>query len=1119
MWLTRLALRNPVLILMVSLMTVVLGFVSLRRLSVDLFPDITIPVIRVATFYPGAGPADIEQTITQPIERAVAASPGIDRVESISRQGVSIVSVWFNFGTNLDNAQFEVSQRVAQILSSLPPGLQQPFVLKFDISNIPVAAVAVSGDGMDERQIYDLAYNTIEPQLERIPGVASASVSGGKVREITVAAHADALRARNMDVLDVVEAVRRSNLLLPSGNLKAGDRDYNVFANTQVAEAKPLQDVVVRAGNAAGGAGRNAATVRVRDVASVVDGAADQSEIVRINQQRGVYMRVLKQPGANTIGVVDAIRAEMPKMRGLPPGVKLAISFDQSTYVRSAVSSLEHEAVQGGFFAVLVILIFLVSVRATGIIAVAIPLSVVATFILLYFSGQTLNVFTLGGLALAVGRLVDDSIVELENIHRHLGMGQNRKQAILAAAQEVAMPILVSTITTIVVFFPVLFLRGVAQNLFLPLALTISFSLIVSFFVSRTVTPLLCLYALKAHAGGDAGDKDKTGRGIGGRITRGLNRLDDGYAAALAWVLRRRGRVVIVIFVLFVGSLQLKRGIGSEFFPDTDESQFTLSLKAPVGLRVEKTEEIVARIEKTIERTLSVPSKSASPGAATPAASNQAAGPVQGAGAETPSPSAALGVYYSTILSDSGLPGGRTALFTSNTGPHTSNIQVNLLPRLQRPMSDVAAAEKVRAALRDTLPGVQLYFFIGGIVKRILNFGAPAPIDIEILGHDLDAGSSYAKQVLARARDLRDAGGRPLLTDVQITREENYPEMDIEVDREKAGVLGLSEQQVAQNVLASLVGSTQFAPVPFTDAKTGNEYFVNVRMADRFRSHVTDLAEMFVRAPNGSIVALGNIARIRRSSGPVIINRKYLQRIVDVTANVAPGQDLGAASDAVESTLAALPPPEGFTVRVGGQTEEQRKAFADLSFAAVLAIVLVYMVLASQFRSLVDPLVIMFSVPLGIGGVFVMLYLTHTSLSVNSFMGIIMMVGIVVSNGVLLVDFANVLRRRGKPLIEATVEAARTRLRPILMTTVATVVGLSPMALGLGEGSEANMPLARAVIGGLSVSTVFTLFLVPTLYTLLDRFARRPLDDDDAAVGASGGHAAPNLAPESAGHA
>src|SRR5215510_13072514 len=529
MWLTRLALRNPVFILMMSLMTVVLGLVSLRRLSVDLFPDINIPVIRVATFYTGAGPADIEKTITEPIERAVSASPGVDRVESQSRQGFSSVSVWFNYGVNLDNAQFEVSQRVAQILNTLPSGIQQPFIIKFDITNIPVVQIAVSGEGLDERQLYDLAYNTIEPQIERINGVASANVGGGLIREIEVKVKRDALRARNLGILDVVDAVRESNLLLPSGHLKAGMRDYNVFSNTQVSKARPLSEVIVRGGamTPAQGQGREgAAAVRVRDIADVEDGTADQTEIVRINGQRGVYLRVLKQPGANTIAVVDAVRAAMPNLRGVPPNVHLAISFDQSHYIRSAVSALEHEAAWGGLLAVLVILIFLVSLRATGIIAVAIPLSIMATFVLLYFTGQTLNVFTLGGLALGVGRLVDDSIVELENIHRHLGMGQSRRDAVLAAAQEVAMPILVSTITTIVVFLPVLFLTGVARNLFLPLALTIAFALGMSFFVSRTVTPLLCLYTLKGHLG-------EAERGLPGAVSRTLSRVDHAYARSL----------------------------------------------------------------------------------------------------------------------------------------------------------------------------------------------------------------------------------------------------------------------------------------------------------------------------------------------------------------------------------------------------------------------------------------------------------------------------------------------------------------------------------------------------------------------------------------------------------
>jgi multidrug efflux pump subunit AcrB len=523
----------------------------------------------------------------------------------------------------------------------------------------------------------------------------------------------------------------------------------------------------------------------------------------------------------------------------------------------------------------------------------------------------------------------------------------------------------------------------------------------------------------------------------------------------------------------------LSKRIGTEFFPDTDESQFQINYKTPIGTRVEKTEQVTERIEGGIEASLGSPDKSGK------------------------------GRLFTTMISDTGLPLGRTALFTANTGPHSGNVSINLVPRTQRSLSDVQAAERVRTALRDSLPGTQAYFFIGGIVKRILNFGAPAPIDVEILGYDLDSGGEYAKAVLAKMRTLTDRDGKPLLTDLQISREENYPELDVIVDREKAGTLGFTEQQIAQSVLTSLVGNTQFSPIQFTDKQTGNEYYINVRLDDPYRSHVSDLSDVFLRSPGGSIVSLANLAEIRRSSGPVLISRKYLQRIVDVTANVAPGTDLGTASAAVAQVLSETEPPQGFTARLGGQTAAQKEAFAGLSFAALMAIALVYMILASQFKSLVDPLVIMFSVPLGITGVFAALYLTGTTLSVNSFMGIIMMVGIVVSNGVLLVDFANVLRRRGKPLIEATIEAGRTRLRPILMTTIATIFGLMPMAIGIGEGSETNLPLARAVIGGLTVSTLFTLFLIPALYTLLDRFAKRPSaeDDEPSTVGGAVQHA------------
>lgn len=1070
MWLTRLALRNPVFILMLSLATALLGWVSLQRLSVDLFPDIAIPQVRVALFYPGAGPADVEKSVTMPIERAVSAAPGIDRVEAVSRQGLSIVTAWFQYGTDLDNAQFEVQQRVGQVLNTLPPGVGQPLTLKFDVTNIPVVQVAVTGDGVDERTLYELALDVIEPQLERVPGVASATPGGGRVRELQVLADTDALRARSLSLLDVVGAVRTTNLLMPSGTLTTATRDYNVFTNTEIDAARELHGVVVSPASSADGR-----PVRVADVATVRDATADQREIVRVNGARGVYLRVVKQPGANTVAVVDGVRAALDQLRGVPPTVKVAISFDQSRYIRGAITSLKHEALWGGLLAVAVILVFLLSLRATGIVAVAIPLSIVATFVLLYVTGQTLNVFTLGGLALGVGRLVDDSIVELENIHRHLSLGQPRRAAVLAAAQEVAMPILVSTVTTVVVFLPVLFLGGVARNLFIPLALTISFSLGISFLVSRTVTPLLCLSWLR-------GSHAAPRRGPVAAIGRALSWLDDAYAKALGLVLRHRVVAALGIVALAGAALTTARAVGSEFFPETDEAQFGVTLRAPVGTPVLETETIAATVEQAVTGALGRQGE-------------------------------ADGGVVTTVLSTVGLPAGRTALFLGNTGTHSANVNVNLVGRTERTLSDVEASERVRRALADRLPGVGVFINTGGIVRRILNFGSPAPIDVEILGYDLDDGQTYARRVAAQLRALTDGAGAPLLTDVQVTREENAPQLDVQVDREKAGVLGLTQQTIAQTVLATLVGNSQFAPVRFVDPRTGTEAAINVRADDRFRSREADLESVQLRAPSGRLVSLSSVAEVRRGSGPVTIARKYLQRIVSVTANVAPGRDLGLAARAVQGALDDLPPPEGFTVQLAGQALAQRQAFSGLAFATLLAVTLVYMVLASQFRSLVDPFVIMGSVPLGVSGVFLALWLTRTTLSVNSFMGIIMMIGIVVSNGVLLVDFANVLRRRGKSLTEAMIEAGRTRLRPILMTTVATLVGLLPMALGWGEGSETNLPLARAVIGGLAVSTALTLFFVPILYTWLDRFADRSAQGDGDGDGDDGDSAAGPNAP------
>jgi hydrophobe/amphiphile efflux-1 (HAE1) family protein len=1048
MWLTRLALKNPILILMVSLGITVLGLVSVSRLPVDIFPNIAIPTLRVVTFYPGASPRDIERTITYPVEKAVSAISDIDHVESTSKQGFSSVGIFFNWGANLDSAQVEVIQRLQQIAAQLPTGITPPFVFKIDLSNIPVCLVTVSGGGLDERRLYDLAYNTVEPQLEHLPRVASADINGGKIRQINVEVDREALKQRGLGVADVVRAVQAANLLLPSGNLRAGARDYNLFTNTQISVPARIGDLVLRS-DASG-------VVHVHDVARVVDGSQEQTNVVRLfvkNDEgqlaggRGVFMRVLKQPGANTVDVVDAIKKALPNVRGLPAGVKLDLYFDQSRYIRKSMTSLREEALTGSLLAIAVILLFLRSARSTLIIAIAIPLSIVGTFIPLYFLGQTLNVFTLGGLALGVGRLVDDSIVELENIQRHLNMGKTPMRAALDAAQEVAMPILVSTITTIVVFAPVLFLQGIPRLLFSPLALTIAISLGMSFFVSRTVTPILCVMILRPEA--EHSTETAWGRTLG-FTKRFFDGIDHGYQRVIEWALHRKAVIAIATFGAFAASIAfvLPR-IGKDFFPDTDESQFTANVKLPVGTRMERTEEAVKRLEHDL---------------------------IEAVGVEN----------IQSVVGTAGQPGGRSALFSRNSGPHAGSVQINLVEPALRGKTDVQLMEQARKKVygEQRYPGATLFFSSGGIMKFLLNANSAAPIDVEVQGYDLADARDYSRAIAGELRTV------PGLEDVLVSREENYPELDVVVDREKAGALGFSENEIANTVLTSLSGNTN-TPSIFSDPVTGNQYNIIVRLADRYRADVNDLGDVYLPSRvTGKPVALSTIAEVRRSAGPVQIDRKYQQRTIDITGNNI-GRDLASVSADAEERIARITPPPGFSARLTGQTQSQREAFASLLVALLLALMLVYMVMASQFRSLADPLIIMVSVPMGLIGVFLALWLTHTSLSVNAYMGIIMMVGIVVSNGVLLVDYARVLRAAGVPLEDAVVRAGRTRLRPILMTTLATVLGLLPMALGLGEGSESNIPLARAVIGGLVVSTALTLLLVPTLYVAFEKFLGR----------------------------
>ena len=1043
--LSRFALKNPISILMIAIAVVVLGATSVNKLSVDVFPSITMPVVVVGTLFPGASPADVERSITYPIEKSVASVNDVSYIQSMSKEGFSMVMVFFNWGANIDRGSVDIIESIQRIMSMLPPGIQQPFVVKFDISNIPVCMVTVSSNRLNGLQLNDLATNVVEPQIEHLPHVAAATVNGGLIRQINVDLNPEKLIAKNVSFMDVIMAVTNANFILPSGDIKINNLDYNLFTTNQFTTVPPMNNIVVKV--------VNGVPIHIGDVGQVLDAAQTQTNIARVNGKSGVYLVVNKTPGANTVDVVDAVKGLLPHLLNIPGGVKFDVSFDQSIYIKQAINSLIHEALQGALLAFLIILVFLRSFTSTLIISLSIPLSVMMTFILLYFVGhQTLNMFTLGALTLSVGRLVDDAIVVLENIYRHRGLGKSPVKAAIDGSGEVAMPVLASTITTISVFFPVVFITGIARLLFEPFALTISFALIASYFVSLTVIPALSKKYLRP-------EKDysvKSGRlyeRIFARSKAFFDGIDSMYQNTLGWALSHKRVVVFGIAGLFVVSLFLVKFIGTEFFPQTDENQFLITMRAPIGTRLEITNQYVKQIEQIIRDT--IPAK-----------------------------------YIKTVISNEGLPSGFGAIWSQNTGPHAAQIQVNLVTPDKRDESDVELMNKVRKRMEGVITGIQTYFLSGGIVSRILNFGSTAPVDVELYGYDLATAAEQAQRVASVMRKT------PGVTDVMISREEDYPEIDINVDREKAALAGVDQRTVANTVLTSMSSSLSIFPSIYTDPVTGNNYYVVVQMDKRFTEGMENLEDIPLPTYTGKSIFLKDIADITKSVGPVLIERKYQQRVIHITAN-ATGRPLGDVASDLSKAFSRLNLPPGFYVSMSGEVAQQKGAFTSMFFALLLAIMLIYMIMASQFKSLIDPFIIMFSVPMGFIGVLWMLFITNTTLSIESFMGVIMMIGIVVSNGILLVDYTNRLRAQGIELHEAVIKGGRTRLRPILMTSLATILGLIPMAVGIGAGSETNMPLARAVIGGLLVSTFLTLLLIPTLYTIFEERFKRTIKQDE----------------------
>lgn len=1055
------ALKNPYAVVAVSVIVVILGVVSFQNMVVDVFPEINLPVVAVATFYKGMGPSEIEGAITLRLEQLFLQASYVEHIESKSLPGVSLIKVYFQSSYNVNDAMAEITSLTYSALRYLPQGVFPPIIIKFGAASLPIGTLTVNSETRTEKEVRDLAYFTVRPQLGNVPGIFVAPSFGGTVRQITVFLDQEKLLARGLSINEVVSAVNAQSLLLPAGNVKIGAFDYNVYTNSMIKLVDDMNHIPIKV--------VNGVPVTLAEVGRAVDSTMIQSNVVRINGNRSVYLPILKQAGANTLQVIDGVKEALPKLLGLPKDLSVKLIFDQSLYVRQAIKTLEHEGLLGGGLACLMILLFLGSVRYTIVIALAIPISVLAAFVLLYFTGQTVNLMTLGGLALVIGTLLDDNIVVLENVHRHLGLGKSLHQAAGDGVREVALPMLVAMISTLIVYLPIVFFTGIIKFLFIPLALAVAYAMIAAYLASMTVAPvaIIALSPTSAHDH-DAGAPVRL-------FDRLFNRFTDRYEILLRWCLGHKVIVMFAVSVTFAGSLLLAPRLATEFFPKVDAGQFILNVAAPEGTRVENTEALVKQIEDIIRQEI----------------------PAQD---------------LDQIVANIGLPQGWMVMFTPVNGPHQAFMMVSLAHGHSE-RTDVII-DRLRARFLEQWPGLKFSFQTGGIVSDVINFGLPAPIDIKVSGPNL-------KTIADAATQVKEAAVRvPGTTDVQVKQGMEYPELRLEVDREKASYMGLNQRQVVTDLTTALSSNLQLSPGYWIDPKSNNAYFVVAQYPEQSMVTFEDFlntplvgthsdraltGNAFTTLTRGSTTALQQtpfaqqpsrqaggptspapvllreVVDVKRQTGPEVIDHYNLQRTMDVLTNVA-GNDLGRIAGQVEAALADVKLPDDVTLLMKGEVDGMRAALKGFAGVLPLAMVLIYLVMVGLFRSYLDPLIIMFAVPLGFIGVIGMLLITNTSVNVQSLIGTLMMIGVVVSNSVLLVDFANRRMLEGLSCERAVIEAGRLRIRPIIMTSLATILGLTPMALGLGEGSEANMPLARAVIGGLLVSTVMTLFFIPVLH-------------------------------------
>ncbi|MCI0536258.1 MAG: efflux RND transporter permease subunit, partial [Verrucomicrobiales bacterium] len=1042
------ALKNPYGVVVLALAILVIGLTAISRLPTDILPTFKTPAVQILTFYPGMPAEVMEKDITTRLERWTGQANGVARQESKSMVGVSVVKDFFREDIDPNTAMSQVTSLAMSDLYYLPPGTIPPMVMPFDpTASIPLALISVSSPTFDETKLYDVAYFDLRNRLQSITGVIAPAVYGGKLRRILAYVNREKAQARGLSPLDVINSIRSYNVMIPTGNAKFGALDYQVNANGMVATVKELNDLPLNVGNGP--------PTYIRDVADVEDSNQIQSNVVRVDGKRQVYIPIYRQPGANTIAVVDGIKAQLKPILERIKGINLDVVMDQSFYVRESIRNLITEAIIGAGLAALLVLVFLGSFRSMFIVLLSLPLACLGAFIGLYFTGESLNAMTLGGLALAVGLLIDQSIVVIENAERHLSLGKSPLEAARDGAMEVAKPLLIITLTLAVVFFPVVFLTGIGKFLFTPLAKTVIIALATSYVLALTLVPVCAAKFLKArssrrkeaHPSKSETDQSLLTSAATEHDEHGwFHRVRRSYKHLLNKALALRWLVLGATAALFVASLFLFKLMGTELFPQTDAGQFMVKVRGQTGLRVERTEQLIAEVEKAIAEA--IPEKE-----------------------------------RKIIISNIGVLLDWPAAYTPNSGPQDAFVLVQLAEKHGRSTFDYV--DELREKLPKEFPGIEFNFDTGGMMTAALNGGLPSPINIQIEGNKLEAAHEIAQKIKRFAETV------PGAVDVRIQQRLDAPEIKVDVDRVKAAQMGLTQDSIVKNIVTALNSSINFAPSFWIDERNGNHYFIGAQYRESdIKSLETVLDIPITDRKQASPIPLRNMAKFSRGTAPSEINHLNITRVTDIYVNVR-GRDVGSVAAAIEQYINRIKNdrsevPEGYYIQMRGEVKSMRDSFQSLGFGFILAVVLVYLVMVVQFRSFLDPFIVMFAVPLGLIGVATMLYFTGTYLSIQSAMGIIMMVGIVVSFSVIMVDFANRIveeaREKGlqKSTRHAIVEAATLRLRPILMVGLAAILGLTPMAIAGG----ANIPLARAVVGGLLAAVVMVLFVVPILYLL-----------------------------------